>query len=325
MPREIEHSAEDVALDVARLRVGFVNCFFVGKRRQEAAQTASATPWALVDAAISLGAARILEVAAERYGTETRPSAIVLTHGHFDHVGALEALLGIWDVPVYAHPLELPFLTGRADYPPPDPTVARRGLMARLSVLFPDKGIDIGHRVKPLPSNGDVPGMPGWRWIHTPGHSPGHVSLFRATDRVLIAGDALTTTKQESAYAVATQKPELNGPPSYFTIDWDASHRSVSTLASLRPATLASGHGPTMRGDDLPERIAEIAREFDTRVRPRRGRYVREPVVTNEDGVVYLPPPTRAGVPWGTVSGVAAAAVAGTWLVRRFGKRVTER
>jgi glyoxylase-like metal-dependent hydrolase (beta-lactamase superfamily II) len=321
MPREIEHPAEDVAPDVARLRVAFVNCFFVGPPRGESAPAANATPWALVDAAISMGAARILEVAAQRYGTETLPTAIILTHGHFDHVGALEALLGIWDVPVYAHPLELPFLTGRADYPPPDPTVARRGLMARLSGLFPDKGIDIGQRAKPLPSNGDVPGMPGWRWIHTPGHSPGHVSLFRATDRLLIAGDALTTTKQESAYAVITQKAELNGPPAYFTIDWDAAHRSVSTLASLRPATLTTGHGSTMRGDDLPERIADLAREFDTRVRPRRGRYVREPVLTNEDGVVYVPPPARTGVPWGTVSGVAAAAVAGTWLVRRFGKR----
>jgi glyoxylase-like metal-dependent hydrolase (beta-lactamase superfamily II) len=163
--------------------------------------------------------------------------------------------------------------------------------------------------------------MTGWRWVHTPGHTPGHVSLFRMTDRILIAGDAVTTTRQESAYAVAVQKPELNGPPAYFTIDWDAAHRSVSTLASLKPVTVAAGHGPTMRGDDMPGRLAELARDFDVRVRPRRGRYVREPAITNEDGVVYVPPPARNGLPWGTVSGVAAAAVAGTWLVRRFGRR----
>jgi hypothetical protein len=39
--------------------------------------------------------------------------------------------------------------------------------------------------------------MPGWRWMHTPGHTEGHVCLFRNSDRTLIAGDAFTTTKQE--------------------------------------------------------------------------------------------------------------------------------
>lgn len=323
MSRDLEHQLEELEPDVARLRIGFVNCYFLG-RPAEAARGIAAPAWVLLDTGISSGAARILEVAAERFGADARPAAVVLTHGHFDHVGALEALLAIWDVPVYAHPLEVPFLTGRADYPPPDPTVGR-GLIPGLAPLFPERGIDIREHLKELPSNGDVPGAPGWRWIHTPGHAPGHVSLFRVADRVLIAGDALAMTRQESVFAVATQRQELNGPPAYFTIDWDAAHRSVSTLASLRAFVVAAGHGPPMRGDDLPRRVAELARDFDTRVRPRRGRYVRESAITNEDGVVYVPPPARGGVPWGTVSGVAAAAVAGTWLVRRFGKRATGR
>jgi glyoxylase-like metal-dependent hydrolase (beta-lactamase superfamily II) len=324
MAADLEHKIEEVAPGVARLRIAFVNCFFVGMPRGRNASARDATPWVLVDAALSVGAARILEVAAERFGEDARPTAIILTHGHFDHVGALEALLGIWDVPVYAHALELPFLTGRGDYPPPDPTVGK-GLMARMAPLFPERGIDLGRRVRELPSNGEAPGMPGWRVIHTPGHAPGHISFFRATDRVLIAGDAVVTTRQESVFAVATQKEELNGPPAYFTIDWDAAHRSVSALASLKPVIVTTGHGPTMRGDDLPQRLAAMARDFDERVRPRRGRYVREPAITNEDGVVFVPAPISGGVPWAAVSGVAAAAVAGTWLVRRFGKRATER
>jgi glyoxylase-like metal-dependent hydrolase (beta-lactamase superfamily II) len=321
MPRDLEHHVEEVAPDVARLRIGFVNCFFVGQRKSTYDVSSTATPWALVDTTIAPGAARILETAANRFGPDARPSAIILTHGHFDHIGALETLLGIWDVPVYAHALELPFLTGRADYPPPDSSVARRGLLARLSSLSPDSGIDIGQRVRELPSNGAVPGMPGWRWVHTPGHSPGHVSLFRAGDKVLIAGDAVTTTRQDMVYAIATQKLDLGGPPAYFTIDWDAAHHSVTTIASLKPTVLATGHGPTMHGGDVPRRLSDMARDFDGRIRPRRGRYVREPAITNEEGVVYVPPPARGGVPWGTVSGVAAAAVAGTWLLRRFGRR----
>jgi glyoxylase-like metal-dependent hydrolase (beta-lactamase superfamily II) len=305
---------EQLTSDVARLRIAFVNVYFVGQPGVDGA------PWVLVDAGLAMGAAQILEIAGERFGEDRRPAAIVLTHGHFDHVGALEPLLAVWDVPVYAHALELPYLTGRADYPPPDPTVGR-GLMARLSPMFPERGIDLGDRVRALPAR-EAPGMTGWQWIHTPGHSPGHVSFFRDSDRVLIAGDAVTTTKQESVFAVATQKQELNGPPAYFTIDWEKARRSVSTLASLQPAIVASGHGQPMCGETMPDALADLARDFDRRAKPKQGRYVNAPAQADETGVVALPPPPRSGgVRWGMLSGVAAAAFAGTWLYRRFGRR----
>ena len=309
-----QYGIEELTPDLARLRIGFVNVYFLGRPAGATSQ------WVLVDAGLALGAAQILRVAAERFGDDTRPQAIVLTHGHFDHVGALEPLLAVWDVPVYAHTLELPFLTGRADYPPPDPTVGR-GLMARLSPLFPERGIDLGDRARPLPADNSVPGAAEWQWVHTPGHSPGHVSLFRPTDRALVAGDAVTTTRQESAFAVLTQREELNGPPAYFTIDWRKAHRSVSALAALRPSLLATGHGAPMRGPAMAASLTALSREFEARARPRRGRYVHAPAITDERGVVTLPPPPRSkGVRWGALSGVAAAAFAGTWLIRRFGR-----
>src|SRR6188472_2552435 len=128
-----QYDIEEPAANVARLRIGFVNVYFVGAP-DAGRSDSTATPWVLVDAGLAMGAAQILDVAAARFGPESRPAAIVLTHGHFDHVGALDALLHVWDVPVYAHALELPFLTGRADYPPPDPAVGA-GLRARLSPL----------------------------------------------------------------------------------------------------------------------------------------------------------------------------------------------
>lgn len=307
-----EHRLEELVPDIGRLRIAFVNVYFVGRPL-----AGGATPWALVDAGLGTGVSQILEVAARRFGADARPAAIILTHGHFDHVGALESLLAEWEVPVYAHTLEFPFLTGRTDYPPPDPTVGR-DLMARMSPLFPERGIDLNSSVQPLPSNGDVPGMPGWRWIHTPGHAPGHVSLFRQSDRLLIAGDAVTTTRQESVFSAMTQPQELNGPPAYFTIDWEKARDSVETIASLQPTFVAAGHGEPMRGDSLPEDLAALARDFDHRARPRRGRYVSQPAVTDEHGVVALPPPMETPVRWGVLSGVAAAAFAGTWAVRRF-------
>jgi glyoxylase-like metal-dependent hydrolase (beta-lactamase superfamily II) len=312
MDSQPEYRIEELTPDLVRLRIAFVNVYFSGRPGMQ-------NDWVLIDAGLAMGAAQILSVAANRFGDEARPAAIVLTHGHFDHVGALEPLLAVWDVPVYAHPLELPFLTGRADYPPPDPTVGR-GLMARLSPLFPERGIDLGDRVRALSTSGAVQGMPGWRWIHTPGHSPGHVSLFRASDRALIAGDAIATTRPESVFAVVAQREELSGPPSYFTIDWTKARRSVQALASLHPTLVAAGHGTPMRGPTLANEIGALARDFDQRARPRRGRYVGTPAVTDEQGVVSLPPPRAAGIRWGMLSGVAAAAFAGTWLFRRFGR-----
>jgi len=143
-------------------------------------------------------------------------TAIILTHGHFDHTGSVNQLLRVWDVPVYAHRLELPYLTGRSDYPPPDPTVGG-GLMSALSRFFPRKGRNLGAAVHALPADGTVPGLPQWRWVHTPGHSPGHISLLRDNDRTLIAGDAFVTAKQESLGAVMMQIQGVSGPPAFFT------------------------------------------------------------------------------------------------------------
>lgn len=76
--------------------------------------------------------------------------------------------------------------------------------------------------------------MPGFRWIHTPGHTLGHISLFRDEDRALIVGDAFVTVKQESLYKVLIQKKEISGPPRYFTTDWLAAWDSVKKITSTK-------------------------------------------------------------------------------------------
>src|SRR4051794_1282105 len=186
--------------------------------------------WVLIDAGLFGTKGLIMRAAANRFGKQARPSGIVLTHGHFDHVGVLEELAEEWDAPVYAHELERPFLDGSTSYPPPDPSVGG-GLIAASSPLFPRGPIDVCDRLHGLPADGTVPGMPDWRWIATPGHSPGHVSLWRENDRTLIAGDAFVTTRQESAYSAFMQTPEINGPPMYFTPDWVNAAASVRKLA----------------------------------------------------------------------------------------------
>jgi glyoxylase-like metal-dependent hydrolase (beta-lactamase superfamily II) len=149
--------------------------------------------------------------------------------------------------------------------------------MALMSRLYPRGPVDVGSHGQMLPEDGSIPGFPEWRWIHTPGHTEGHVSLFREQDRTLIAGDAFVTTKQESLLAAMTKPPELHGPPAYYTTNWDAARDSVRRLAELRPAAVATGHGKPLAGADVADRLAELARDFDTVARPEHGRYVNEP------------------------------------------------
>jgi glyoxylase-like metal-dependent hydrolase (beta-lactamase superfamily II) len=257
----------EVTSDLAYKRLFLVNVVFAG------VPDAGDQRWVLIDAGVMGSAAVIRKAAAERFGENSRPAAIVLTHGHFDHVGALETLAQDWDVPIYAHPHEHPYLSGGASYPPPDPSVGG-GLMAALSRLFPRGPIDVSRWLRALPDDGSVPAMPGWKWIPTPGHTPGHVSLWRDADRAIIAGDAFITTNQESAYAVATQRPELHGPPQYYTPDWDAARLSVRRIAALQPDIAITMHGHAMRGEEMRSALNLLASDFDQIAVPKQGRYV---------------------------------------------------
>ncbi len=259
---------ETVAPDVTGVRILFVNVYAI---------TSFDGAWTLVDSGIPLSTSRIKTWIHERFGKDAKPQNILLTHGHFDHVGSVKELADEWNVPVFAHPRELDYLNGKTKYPPPDPTVGG-GLMAVLSPLYPRTSADIREHVRALPADGSIPGLPKWHWIHTPGHAPGHISLFRESDRVLLPGDAFCTTDQNSFLAVARQKPELNGPPAYYTPDWDAARDSVRKLAALRPLTIAPGHGAPISGEQVADQLEELARNFDQIARPEHGVYARPAV-----------------------------------------------
>ncbi len=274
-------TTHEIAADVAYRRLGIVNVAFIGT-------PGAGGDWVLVDAGVAGTRPLITQAAAERFGEGRKPSAIIMTHGHFDHVGALEPLAEEWDVPVFAHPLELPYLNGTAAYPPGEPAVGG-GMMAAVAKLYPTRPVNVGQRLQPLPADGSVPFMPGWQWLHTPGHSVGHVSFWRAADRLLIAGDAFITTAQESAYAVMTQAPEMHGPPMYFTVDWEKAGQSVAMLERLKPETVLTGHGQPMHGPAMRQALAELAQRFQEVAVPEESRYLSRPALV-EDGSAYVAP-----------------------------------
>ena len=248
-------SLDAIAPGLSGLKIAFVNVFGV---------THGDGRWTLIDAAIPFSASHIKGWANERFGRA--PEAIVLTHGHFDHVGAARELAEEWEIPVYAHLLEFPYLTGQREYPAPN-WAAGGGSMPLLSPTYPRGPIDLGARLRVLPGEGAelaLAELPGWTLLHTPGHTPGHVSFFRQSDKTLLVGDAFCTTKPESFFAAnMTQPTELHGPPSYFTSDWEAAKVSVRKLAALAPHTVAPGHGKAMSGAEVPAALVKLATDFE--------------------------------------------------------------
>ncbi len=180
----------------------------------------------------------------------------------------------------------------RSDYPPKDPTVG--GALGLMSRAFPHSGIDLRDRVRALSENGSVPGAPEWRWIFTPGHTAGHVSLFRERDRALIAGDALATVNQDSPRSMFNLRSEVSVPPAPLTTDWGAARASVERLADLRPYIIGAGHGSPVRGPHVADDPERFASAFTP---PTGGRCSDRPAITDEGGVGSMPPPVPDTLP----------------------------
>ena len=268
-----------VAAGVTQLRIQrFVNVYFV--------ETGTPGEWVLIDTGLPGSAKTIIAAADKLFYPGSHPEAIILTHGHIDHLGSARELADHWRVPVIAHPLELPYLTGKAQYPPCDPTTG--GSLAFTSRFFPAQLPNLAERVQAL--NADDPATPylmSWRWLHVPGHAPGQLAFFREADRTLIGGDAFATCHHDSVPAVLLGRPKISRAGTPFNYDWDASRRSVQLLADLEPEAIGCGHGPVITG---PEAAAGLRNLADNYPIPTHGRYVQEPARTDANGVEHLPP-----------------------------------
>jgi glyoxylase-like metal-dependent hydrolase (beta-lactamase superfamily II) len=106
IPAEQVVPIDQVAAGIRGLRIAFVNVFAIAH---------SDGSWTLVDAALPFTATRIHHWA-EGFSPNP-PNTIVLTHGHFDHVSAARELADRWNIPIYAHQLESPYLTGKMKIP----------------------------------------------------------------------------------------------------------------------------------------------------------------------------------------------------------------
>lgn len=300
---------QEFAPGVARLPIFFVNVYFVGAQNGD---------WVLVDTGLPGFAQKIKDAAQEHYGS-TPPRAIILTHGHFDHASNARELAEFWNVSIYAHRLEIPFVNGHSNYPPRDPTIG--GAIAFLSRFMPSRGLDLGPQLRAFDAddNIEIPELPNWKILFTPGHAPGHVALWNEGASTLLAGDAFASEDMDAWTGMLTMQQKLSRSGAPFNCDWSATRDSVKKLAALRPKAVGCGHGHPISAADnslLADDLQIFADEFPM---PDHGRYADRPAQTDERGVLFVPPP--APDPFLPVAaGASLAAMTVWWLRRRISK-----
>jgi glyoxylase-like metal-dependent hydrolase (beta-lactamase superfamily II) len=143
---------------------------------------------------------------------------VVVTHAHVDHVGGLAALVEDGAAEVHAHEREAVYLRdGRT----PRMSRGRPGSFPPVTVAeeFLDGSL--------------LPG--GLRVVHTPGHTPGHVSLVHEPTGVLVTGDALFNVRG------------LRYCPGWMCTDPGLNRKSADILGDLEFEVAAFMHGPEVR------------------------------------------------------------------------------
>lgn len=180
----------------------------------------------LLDAATRRAGRRIL---GQLRGRTIRAHA--LTHAHPDHQGASHEICVTLGIPLWCGEHDADAMErGTIAASQPD------NLANRLANRF---WTGPPHPVARRLREGDEVG--GFTVLDTPGHSPGHVAYWRASDRVLIAGDVLNNMN------VDTGMPGLRAPKARFTTDPARNRESARRLAALDPALTLFGHGGPLR------------------------------------------------------------------------------
>ena len=160
-------------------------------------------------------------------GKEVRAHA--LTHAHMDHQGSSHAICEALKIPLWCGQGDREAMeTGDLGLISPAP----RSPVGRFGRMFAGEG----HPVSRTLLEGDQIG--DFTVIETPGHSPGHLSFWRESDRALVLGDVAFSR------SFITLRKYIHEPFAGATYDVGQNRASARKVAELGPELICFGHGP---------------------------------------------------------------------------------
>jgi hydroxyacylglutathione hydrolase len=190
----------------------------------------------IFDAGIK-GMAKGIKKAAGEFGGINR---VVLGHGHTDHRGSAPKL----GAPVFCHPDEVEDAEGSGGFRYwPDLRHSDLPRLARLLHPFLHRRVWDGGPVKISGTVSQGEEVVGFRVIHTPGHAPGLIALWREEDRLALASDLIYTIDLMGRHS----EPHI--PDDTYNWDGEMARASARKVAALEPAALWAGHGDPVTGD----------------------------------------------------------------------------
>ena len=187
----------------------------------------------LIDAGLPGSHRKILRYLASLGFAPADLKRILITHADFDHVGGLAPLKKASGARVYASPVEARAIAeGHASRPLKPRSVVARLLFDLMARSFKPASVQVDE----LLSDGQIlPVLGGLRVVETPGHTPGHISLFAPSAQILFCGDSIVSGESG-----------LRGSSGANNWDQAKSDESVRKQAALRARILCCGHGPVV-------------------------------------------------------------------------------
>ena len=225
-------SALEVVPNVYQLTIGGVNVILIAEEELT-----------LIDTGFRGISAQIVDFIRSLGRSPEEISLIILTHNHLDHMGGLPGLKRFTSAKVAIHKADISNTEAQLSHPR-----AKRKLLRilpffafRSVISLKAKEVDIqlegGEVLKPLG---------GLRVIHTPGHTPGSISLFSPSNKLLIAGDALNKHGKT-----------LRLPPKLASTDLAQALDSIKKMTQLDFDILCFGHGRPLT-EDVHIRIQDL-------------------------------------------------------------------